>query len=106
MPLMQIERAACIKLGIRTWGVYLNGIVRRDDGMHMWVAYRAKDKPTFPGMLDNMIAGGQPVGISPGENLTKECAEEAGLPTEIATQARPVSIISYFQQTLDGVKPN
>lgn len=106
MPLMQIERAACIKLGIRTWGVYLNGIVRRDDGMHMRVAYRAKDKPTFPGMLDNMVAGGQPVGISPGENLIKECAEEAGLPTEIATQARPVSIISYFQQTLDGVKPN
>jgi len=106
MPLMQIERAACIKLGIRTWGVYLNGIVRRDDGMHMWVAYRAKDKPTFPGMLDNTVAGGQPVGISPGENLIIECAEEAGLPTEIATQARPVSIISYFQQTLDGVKPN
>ena len=57
-------------------------------------------------MLDNMIAGGQSVGISPGENLTKECAEEAGLATKIATQAPPVSIISYFQQTLDGVKPN
>ena len=40
MPLMQIERAACIKLGIRNWGVYLNGIVWRDDGMHMRVAYR------------------------------------------------------------------
>jgi len=86
--------------------VHLNGIVRRDDGIYMWVAYRAKDKPTFPGMLDNMVAGGQPVGISQGENLIKECAEEAGFPKGIATQARPVSVISYCQQTLGGVRPN
>lgn len=105
-PLMQIERAACTKFGIRAWGVYMNGFVKRDDGMHMWVAYRAKDKPTFPGMLDNMVAGGQPVGITPGDNLIKECAEEAGIPNAIATQARPVSVNSYCQQTPDGVKPN
>jgi isopentenyldiphosphate isomerase len=105
-PLMQIERAACTKFGIRAWGVYMNGFVKRDDGTHMWVAHRAKDKPTCPGMLDNMVAGGQPIGISPHENLIKECWEEAGIPKAISALARPVSVVSYCQQTADGVKPN
>ncbi len=38
----------------------------------MWIARRAHDKPTCPGMLDNFVAGGQPVGASLKDNVIKE----------------------------------
>ena len=50
----------------------------------MWVARRARTKATYPGKLDNMVAGGHPLGISAFDNLLKECYEEAGIPPEIA----------------------
>src|SRR3546814_15669982 len=86
---MRIERAACPVLGIRAWGVHMNGYVRRADGLHLWVARRARDKPTYPGMLDNTVAGGQPIGLGLKENLIKECAEEAGIPAALAARAVP-----------------
>jgi isopentenyldiphosphate isomerase len=105
-PLMQVERATCPWLGVRSWGVHINGFVRRDDGLHMWIARRARDKPTYPGMLDNMVAGGQPIGMGLIENVVKECAEEAGIPASIANQARAVGAISYCHQYEDGLKPD
>jgi len=105
-PLLQMERAACPPFGIRSWGIHMNGFVRRADGLHMWVAYRAMGKPTYPGMLDNMVAGGQPIGISPRDNLIKECGEEAGIPESLSCQAAPVGLISYCHQALSGVKPD
>lgn len=105
-PLLQMERAACPPFGIRAWGVHMNGFVRRSDGLHMWVAYRAKDKPTYPGMLDNMVAGGQPIGMSPHDNLIKECGEEAGIPEGLSCQAIPVGVISYCHQASSGIKPD
>jgi isopentenyldiphosphate isomerase len=105
-PLLQMERAACPPFGVRAWGVHMNGFVRREDGLHMWVAFRAKDKPTFPGMLDNTVAGGQPIGITPRDNLIKESAEEAGIPEALSARARPVGVIGYCHETPDGVKPD
>jgi len=105
-PLLQIERAAVPHFGIRAWGVHMNGYVRREDGLHMWVATRARDKPTYPGMLDNTVAGGQPIGITLRDNLIKECGEEAGIPESLAAQAKPVGVISYCHETLDGAKPD
>lgn len=54
--LMAMERAAVAYFGVRAQGVHLNGFVRKRDGIHMWVARRAKDKPTYPGKLDNTVA--------------------------------------------------
>ena len=105
-PLLQMERAAVPHFGVRAWGVHMNGFVRREDGLQMWVATRARDKPTYPGMLDNTVAGGQPIGISPRDNLIKECGEEAGIPEALAKRARPVGVISYCHETLDGAKPD
>lgn len=105
-PLLQMERAAVPHFGVRAWGVHMNGFVRREDGLHMWVATRARDKPTYPGMLDNTVAGGQPIGITPRDNLIKECGEEAGIPEALAKQAQPVGVISYCHETLDGAKPD
>jgi len=105
-PILQMERAACPRFGVRAWGVHMNGYVCRDGELFLWVAWRAKDKPTFPGMLDNMVAGGQPIGISPQDNMIKECAEEAGIPTDLAAGIRPVGALSYCHQAGDTVKPD
>jgi 8-oxo-dGTP pyrophosphatase MutT (NUDIX family) len=104
-PLMQIERAACPALGIRSWGVHVNGYVRRSDGLHMWVAKRASDK-TYPGMLDNMVAGGQPIGIGLHANVIKEAQEEAGIPTELSERAVAVGMISYVHYREAGLSPD
>lgn len=105
-PLMRIGRAAAPVFGVRAFGVHLNGYVRKPDGLHMWVAHRAQNKPTFPGMLDNMVAGGQPIGLGLMANLVKECGEEAGVPEALARQSVPVGLISYTHEPPEGVKPD
>ncbi len=105
-PLMQMERAAFPCLGMRAYGVHMNGYVRDGEGLKMWVARRARDKPTFPGMLDNMVAGGMPIGISLRDNLVKECAEEAAIPAELARRALSVSAVSYCKEVPEGIKPD
>lgn len=72
----------------------------------MWIGRRAAGKQTFPGKLDNMVAGGQPIGIGLKENLIKECAEEASIPPELAGRARPVGAVSYCAQSGEMLKPD
>ena len=104
--LFEMERAAVPRFGVAAYGVHVNGFVRRDGGIHMWIARRAADKPTYPGMLDNMIAGGQPVGIGLMENVVKEAGEEAAVPADLARTARPVGAISYCFEAPDGLRPD
>jgi isopentenyldiphosphate isomerase len=106
--LMAMERAAVPHFGVRAFGVHLNGFVRRRDGIRMWIGRRSRDKHTYPGMLDNMVAGGQPIGISLRENLIKECREEAGIPRRLAARAIPVGAISYAYEgkAEGGLKPD
>ncbi len=103
---MEIERAAVPLLGLRAFGVHINGLVERKDGLFLWVARRAADKPTFPGMLDHIAAGGQPVGLSLRENVTKECAEEAGIPEAMAAQAQLIRSVRYCVETPNTLKPD
>lgn len=103
-PLAILDRGAATEFGIVNKGFHLNGIVRRIDGTFMWVARRARDKATYPGKLDNMVAGGHPAGISAFDNLLKECAEEAGIPAEISATARPTGIISYRMAVPAGLR--
>ena len=58
-PLALVERAAAVHLGIKAYGVHVNGYVRGPSGIELWVATRSKDKPTWPGRLDHIVAGGQ-----------------------------------------------
>ena len=106
--LLTMERAAVPHFGVRAYGVHMNGYVRKRDGIHMWIARRSRDKQTYPGMLDNMVAGGQPIGISFKENLIKECREEAGIPRRLARRAIPVGAISYAYEAKKegGIKPD
>jgi len=102
----RIERAAVPHLGVGGYGVHLNGWVRRHDGLHMWLARRARDKPTWPGLLDQVAAGGQPVGIGLRENMIKESQEEAGIARALAEQMRPVGVVTYVYETPEGLRPD
>lgn len=45
-------------------GVHVNGFVTLPDGsQELWVARRSATKPTWPGKLDHIAAGGQPHGL-------------------------------------------
>lgn len=105
-PLFAIERAAVPAFGIASCGVHMTGFVRAPDGLWIWVPRRARDKSTYPGMLDNTVAGGQPAGLGIFENLIKECGEEAAIPPELARRALPVGAIAYCLETEEGLKPD
>jgi len=105
-PIMRIDRAAVAKFGIRSFGLHVNGFVRRPDGIHLWVGKRATDRKIAPGKLDNLVAGGQPIGLTLDENLVKEAHEEAGLSAEAARRATPVGVVSYLMENPAGLKPD
>jgi hypothetical protein len=95
-PLLQMERAATVLFGTLSYGVNLNGYVGRGWGMKVWIAQRADTKPVDPGMMDLIVGGGQPMGISPWNNLMKECREEAGMPQDLAEQAKASGIVTVL----------
>ena len=79
--LATFERAASRFWGTLTFGAHCNGYVADRDGRptHLWIARRAYDKATDPGMLDNLVGGGVPHGQTPAETVQREGWEEAGL---------------------------
>jgi 8-oxo-dGTP pyrophosphatase MutT (NUDIX family) len=104
--MMTIDRGAVPYFGIRSFGQHLNGYVRKADGIHLWIARRARDRLVEPGKLDNMVAGGLPWHTSLHDNLLKECAEEAGMRAELAATAVAVGTVSYLAESAYGIKPD
>jgi 8-oxo-dGTP pyrophosphatase MutT (NUDIX family) len=102
--LATVDRGVLPALGIMSQGVHMNGLVRRADGLHLWVGWRAKDKSVAPGQMDNVVAGGIPAGLTPERCLAKEAEEEASLPAELALKARPVGQVSYIMRTEEGMR--
>jgi hypothetical protein len=102
--LMRMERAATPLFGVLSYSINVNGLVQRDNGLHDWIGRRSPHKQVDPNMLDLLAAGGQPLGLSLADNLVKECWEEAGVPAEIARQARPVSIITLQIEAPEGLR--
>ena len=103
-PLMTLERAAVPLFGVLAFGVHLNGVVGDRADLRMWVAKRSLRKPTGPGKLDQLVAGGQPAGISLTDNLIKECAEEAAIPPDLARRAIPIGAVSYVTERPEGLR--
>ncbi|KAJ0985603.1 hypothetical protein J5N97_003959 [Dioscorea zingiberensis] len=97
-----LERAAAPYFGIKAYGVHMNGYVELNEQKFLWIGKRSDMKPTYPGMLDHLVAGGLPHGISCKENLIKECEEEAGIPRSISDSALSVGAISYMD--IDGFR--
>lgn len=103
-PMLLLERAAVPHFGIKAYGVHMNGFVKDSNGKEfLWVARRSPAKPTFPGMLDHLVAGGQGQ-IGCMDNVIKEAEEEAGIPRELAMQAKSVGAVSYRMRVDEGVK--
>jgi 8-oxo-dGTP pyrophosphatase MutT (NUDIX family) len=103
--LANVDRAYLSHLGVRGYGVHVNGTTKLPDGTPaLWIAKRALDRTTAPGKLDNIVAGGLPAGVSPLDNVIKEAAEEAGIPPALAAQASAQGQISYAHETTAGLK--
>ena len=71
-----IERAAVRPLGLPTRAVHLNAWSPAGE---LWIARRALNKTTDPGMWDTLVGGLAGSGESPDLALLRECQEEAGL---------------------------
>jgi 8-oxo-dGTP pyrophosphatase MutT (NUDIX family) len=95
----EVERAIAEVIGVCAYGIHLNGYVRMGEDIGLWIPRRSLDRPTYPGKLDNTVAGGQPAALGIAENLAKEAWEEASIPPDLLTRAVPVGTLSY---RLDG----
>jgi 8-oxo-dGTP pyrophosphatase MutT (NUDIX family) len=105
-PLFLMDRALAPWFGVRAFGQHMNGYVRRNGEIFLWVGKRSLQKRNEPGKLDNMVAGGLPWNLGLEDNLVKECWEEAGIPAELAITAQPTGHIAYRCEIDKGLKPD
>lgn len=102
-PLFEIERAAARFFGIATHAAHVNATTTRNGETRMWIARRSATKPIDPGLLDNLVGGGIAAGASIADTVVKEAWEEAGIPREAASSARPAGFVRIFREQPDGV---
>jgi len=100
----RMERSACALFGVVTYGVHMTIYKETVDGdLDIWTPTRAKTKQTWPGYLDNSVAGGIPAGTGIFDSMVKECHEEASISEDIVRKhAKAVGAISYFFRTAAG----
>jgi len=101
-PLFLVERAAARYLGIQTYAAHANGLVGSGPAARVWLARRSPTKPIDPGWLDNLVGGGMAAGEAPLATLVREAWEEAGIPADIASSARPVGALTIERVVPDG----
>ncbi|KAK4042814.1 NUDIX hydrolase domain-like protein [Parachaetomium inaequale] len=103
--LFSIERVAMGLFGTARFGVHMTAFVRHSDDksrydFRIWVPRRAADKSTYPGMLDNTVAGGLMTGEDPFECVIREADEEASLPGDFMRRhAEETGTITYIYIT-------
>lgn len=103
-PIATVDRSVSTVLGLISFGQHLNGYVKKDGKLFMWIARRSQTKGFEAGKLDHIVAGGLPYGISLTENLLKECHEEAYMDDEVAKNAHAVGFITYKHEYPQGGK--
>lgn len=94
-----IERSAACIFGLVTYGCHISGYI--PDLKKIWVPRRSYKKPTFPGMLDNTVAGGLGDGLSFKECAVKECKEEANIEEDYARK----NLVSVGVLTYEFIHP-
>ncbi|PYH89880.1 thiamine pyrophosphokinase-related protein [Aspergillus ellipticus CBS 707.79] len=95
--LLELERSATPLFGIVSYGIHSTCYVEDENGLRIWVPRRSRTKQTYPGMLDNSVAGGMSTTEHPFECLVREAMEEASLPEEIVrANATPAGCVSYI----------
>jgi isopentenyldiphosphate isomerase len=92
-----VERGAVRALGLVTRAVHLNAWSASGD---LWVARRALNKATDPGLWDTLVGG--LVGHGEGDDLAlvRESAEEAGLAEQALANRTPLRVITRMQRRL------
>jgi len=97
--LFSMERCALGLFGAMRYGVHMTAYVEDPEASHgirIWVPKRAANKTTYPGMLDNTVAGGLMTGEDPFECIIREADEEASLPEALVRDhARNTGTVSY-----------
>jgi len=109
-PIFKVERAGTPVLGLKQYGVHINGYVQSQDGRKsIWLQKRSKTKQTYPGKLDSLVGGGLTVGLGVMETAVKELNEEAGLDLhehqDKALQLLPRGSVTFFHQSTRGLHP-
>ena len=94
--ILSMERSVTPLLGVVTYGVHMTAYITTPEGMKIWAPRRADTKQTYPGMMDNTVAGGLSTGEEPIGCLMRECEEEASLPRHVAEKAKPCGTLTYF----------
>ena len=84
--LFRLERSAFRFFGLRSHAAHVHGLTQ--DG-RMWCGTRALSKPTDPGRLDNLAAGGIPAGEDPKHCAIRELIEEAGIVRSLESLISP-----------------
>lgn len=101
--LFSMERAAMGLIGTMRYGVHMIAYVRDETapyGVRLWTSTRAKNKSTFPSMLDNTVAGGLMTDEDPFECIIREADEEASLPEDLVRKgAKFVGNVTYIYIT-------
>ncbi|KAK7499465.1 hypothetical protein BaRGS_00009117 [Batillaria attramentaria] len=105
-PLFQIERSASPLFGLVTYGCHINGYTHDESGqLLMWIGKRSPHKAVYPGLYDNMCAGGLGAGLGVRENAWKECQEEASVPDHLLEKLQYCGSVSYCYEDERGVLP-
>jgi 8-oxo-dGTP pyrophosphatase MutT (NUDIX family) len=104
--LAHTERAAARFWGTLTSGAHANGYLASPGGRptHLWIAQRAFNKATDPGLFDNLIGGGVPQGQTPHEVLVREGFEEAGLSPAQMRPARAAGVLRLQRDIPEGLQ--
>ncbi|GAQ11601.1 uncharacterized protein YJR142W [Aspergillus lentulus] len=93
---VSIERSAISLFGIVGRGVHMTVYTRTNSGLKIWVPQRSPKKSTYPGMLDNAVAGGVAAGEMPMECLIREAEEEAGMEESLVRKAHAAGTVTWF----------
>lgn len=86
----RLERAAFRTFGFRSMASHINGYTKANT---IWLGRRSENKPTDPGKLDNLAAGGINADETPWINARRELWEEAGVPEHISDDIEPIGRI-------------
>jgi 8-oxo-dGTP pyrophosphatase MutT (NUDIX family) len=103
-PLFVLERAAARFFGIATFAAHVNGLVRRDGEIRMWLARRSARKAIDPNLLDNLVGGGIAAGTTVPMTVIKEAWEEAGIPGAIAARAECTGTVQICRAQPEGLQ--
>jgi 8-oxo-dGTP pyrophosphatase MutT (NUDIX family) len=104
--LARTERAAARFWGTLTLAAHANGYVAGPGGRptHLWIAQRAFDKATDPGLFDSLVGGGVPDGQTPHEALLREGWEEAGQNEARMRTATPGRVLRLQRDIPEGLQ--